>query len=1698
MTERNPIQLGRDLEATLRRYLRTALPINRNFPKLRQRLDDALKQPGLLLKGPFVETLPDFHKIKSLRELVAEGLLHRDFDQLDEREFARPLHRHQEEAVRAIVGRGENVVVATGTGSGKTECFLYPILDSLLKDPNLSQPGVRALLVYPLNALANDQLYKRLVPMFVGRFAHAGIRVGRFTGLTRKDQSRAQAEDEALATEPFFKTPPPDGLGWKHVPDNWLLTRDEMLRTPPHILITNYAMLEHLLLFPRNAPLFQGAKLRFIVLDEVHTYAGAQATEVAFLLRKLRQRIKLQPEDARCIGTSASLASGSDAEAGIVRFASDLFGADFKRVVRGERRQHALLLDAQGVKFSLPAGAWAELGGIAAQMPAEDAVAFTKWNNGIAASNLDASLKARVTLPPGDSFGAALAKIFSGAEQLRLASQILSQAGAIRFGELAERLFGSGDEGEKALAGLVSVGIRAKLTPNEFSLLPARYHFFVSGIDNAVVKLGRSNTSDAAEVVNLRLGRKFKDDDEHNWYRLLVCRKCGQPYVEAFQDAGCLHPSRDLVPAATREIFRLGEQTPEVEDEDDQDEEILGQAPDLWTLDPATGQMYPPSGGVTLRHEELKADKDTGRRSLPKCRACGGRAGNDSEIITGFHPGDFALSAVATDALYQHMPERPHSWDLPGKGRRLLIFSDNRQDAAFFAPYLQRTNQDLLLRWGVMRAVGENSSAMSLNALADETQATLGSVITFLDSAGELFTSEDDFKNYLRGRLAAEFCLPTGRRISLEALGLIRVSYEKMRLIKAAEMFAPALPAPLRPQAGALLEVLLETIRRNRCISRPSGVDLRSAFVWGEEFIGKDLRVAIAGRGTQNKFSWVASVDNQTNRVYHNRRSWLLEKQLGLGNSHQPLLQAAWEALQAAGLLIPDDGAFVLDTSMLRFADGRKQPLHRCRRCGWRQFPNVADKCAAFRCDGELELIPDDERQQERRENHYLFQYLRPEGYAGLVVKEHTAAIHNRLRELLERDFKRGKVSALSCSTTMELGVDIGELEAVVCRNVPPGIQNYQQRTGRAGRRAQAAPICVTVARDRNYDQSIYQEPEEYLRRPPRTPFVHLGNARLLRRHQFSVLLRGWMKHRQVGQKGSPSLEEFFGSTFAVEQQQQFIEEVRQFFAGEEGRAYLDEAVALATSLPTEIQMSAADLLAEFFELFAGEKGACEWYGSRWRYYHDRFQATAGDIQRSRENAFWAYQLRQWQDQLLINHLPRLGLLPSYSFPVNSVQLEVLQGGKPDPHRQPWDEDILLTRDARLGISEYAPGAEVIAAGRVWTSYGVGQYPKHFMPTQHYRECPTCRHVEIQLVPEDFTGACEKCEAPVTERPRAFIEPKSFVTSSSEPNGRDPGISRLKPPPAQEARLLTSAKDEEFEAQPTGVPSTQWAFQNAKRGKMFVVNLGRGFGFYRCDCGYTEPLRDPVRHPQTLRTASHRTPYDQPCPGKWSHPIEDLSHIYQTDVLQIRFQQFIPIPADVPLNQREKWLEGFNRTLAEAVRRAASKMLDIEARELASTTRALPFGYPEVVLYDSVAGGAGYCQLVQRRGLRELLQATTQLLDCACDNSCRLCLRDYDNERFWDDFKRKPVLAWLKKLIGQPEAPNPFSRFHAVELNVADPSAIFWAEIDAASHALVVAPSLFDFTRDGNEESFAVEATNQFVKRLVGLSRSRGGLAAMR
>lgn len=1648
MIERNPIVLGEKLRLGVRRYLQAALPVNDRHPRLRRKIEQALDEAQRLMKGPYVEALSDFTKGPSLAGLCSgdKPLLHPDFSMLAEHDrqvFERPLHRHQSEALQAIVGRGENIVVATGTGSGKTECFLYPILDDLLKDKDLSRPGVRALLIYPLNALANDQLYKRLVPLLVHQFGNKGIRVGRYTGLTSHG-TRKDVEAEILGTEPFFR----ERLGWRHIPGQWLLTRDEMLESPPHVLVTNYAMLEHLLLFPKNAPLFHNAPLRFIVLDEVHTYAGAQATEVAFLLRKLRRRLDIGADEVRCVGTSASF-GGEKADGEVIEFASRLFGAPFAKVVRGRRQRHHLLNEHSESLFSLSPEEWIDEA------------------KRLSAGNLDKGT---------------LTDRFARSREIRKVVDILSgERSAVPFAELAKRIFGDHPRREDALSALVSIGILCRKSDDEFPLLPARYHFFVNGIDNVTVRLN-GNSPERFETLNI--GNRF-EDEEGLLYRLLTCRKCGQPFVEGFVSGDRVLSRPPQSGQSSRVVFVLAEQAEGSEDEEDRiDAADASSSLEVWEFDPLSGEKNPPGeAGVRLAVAPVKPDPDTGKSVIMKCPCCGGTAGTDLEVVTGFHPGDFMLSAVVSDMLYQNLPASAGREREVGGGRRLLVFSDNRQDAGQFAHTLQRTSEDILLRRAIMRVFDETDDRQTLRRLRNNVFDLLSFPRAFLDSEGKVFDGDDDFEDFLDGRIAAEFCLPTGRRNSLEALGLVRVSYESERLKQAAAGFAPCLPEALREDAAAILEALLETVRRNRCITRPGNASLTDKHIWGEHHARESLRFGFEQvQPGVAEFSWLPALKDN-GRVFPNRRSHYLEKLLN-GEEVRPLLDGAFNALLKAELIKGEKGAFVIESRHLVFIDGRREPLYRCNQCGWRQFVNVRNRCAAFRCDGELTPRTDAERREEEERSHYFRLYLGLDGtYAPKVAREHTAAIHNRLREALERDFKAGRVSVLSCSTTMELGVDIGELEAVVCRNVPPGIQNYQQRVGRAGRRAQAAPVSVTVAMARNYDQAEYHDVERYLTQEPRTPFVHLENGRLFSRHQYSVLLGGWMKHRGIadGREGSPSLSTFFGDHFSGEDQRLYLTAVREWLASDDGRRCLDEALSLSDGLPETLRRSDADLSKSFCEEL---KSCCEWYGERWRFYDKKYREASGQALEAqgagrgglqREASYWAFQLEKWQEQLLINQFPRLGLLPSYSFPVGSIQLEVLSENRSRRGRRPWEDDIQLTRDARLGIAEYAPGAQVVANGRVWESYGVGQYPRHFMATRFYFECDRCRHVELHEQREDCPSTCSVCGNKVREV-RAFLEPRSFVTSSEFPNGKDPGLVRLKPPPAQEARLISAAMEESFVA--GDAPGTSWALQPPGRGRMFVVNRGRGWGFLRCSCGYARMVKNPGEIAEILRE-KHRDPYNQPCQSYWMNEKkpEDFAHEYFTDVLQIRVDRPLPpAPRDLLPEEVRLWPEAMLRTLVESVRLGAVALLGIEQRDLAATFRVRAFGYPEVVLYDGTPGGAGYCGLLKRRGLKALLKEAARRLKCPadCTDSCRCCLRSYDNQIYWERFRRKPVLEWLNSLLNEERKESPYSQFNAAPVEVEEPDRLWFARLEhsrSPGRIIMTASRFFPLEEESDDAS---------------------------
>ncbi len=1694
MNEIDPIKLQEELQSRVRRYLLTSLPISERFPFLRAEAEQALAQTDKLVKGPFIEALPDFPKGRSLKELVTAGLLHEGFGQLKPAEYTRPLHQHQETAIHAIAGKRQNVVIATGTGSGKTECFLYPIIDQLLKENVNGQAGVRALLVYPLNALANDQLYHRLVPTLVNRLRPYGITVGRYTGQTNPGWNRARFVESYLQ-DPYFRS-----LFGDDIPENWRLSRAEMLERPPHVLVTNYAMLEHLLLLPRNASLFAGNALRFIVLDEIHSYTGTQASEVALLLRKLQNRY-CRGLTVNCIGTSASLSQSQEGGAKIQKFAGDLFGVPFELPITARRQAHHLL-SSQDLLEPLTPEQWIKAHTLLLKAKSVDMARQTvSWNEGSESGGLGL-----LTIPPGESLASGLSRLLCGEPNVQRASRRLAASKFLEFHALAEELFAghNATTASQALKGLVALTSFARENTEGYPLLPARYHFFTTGIEDATILLEKPEIS-PDRFSELKFSRTFYDEEKKcERFRLLTCRKCGEIYFEGFESAalGLLKGRRPSQGSWQRAVFWLKPKPHEVSTEDEAGEEEL--AMHQCFVNFRTSQIKdrllpddrPAEWLDTCRAKLRKPTEDEEQDAwMSQCPACGAR--DRWEIVTPFHPGDQAMSEVVGEVLYAHLPaNKPEAYRLPGRGKGLLVFSDNRQDAAFFAPSFQRRHEEIVIRWAIVQILKEHpGESLSLNTLVNELVQRPEIRRGMLDRDGEQ-PKNDDLDILIRGKVLAEFCTPGGAKNSLEDLGLVIVDYSMDWPDSLESMAEGGLTDLHQSRVRGLMSLVLDDIRHHRAIRMPLGTAPDDEFIWGAYNQESRSYSLAAIEGVKFRLIPQRRADGQP---YPSRWGQFFSKKLGMPQ-WEAWMERFWSCLTDADteVLVPErpgQPGMVLDTRLLKFslADGKN--LFRCADCGFVYPRDIGSACPQFGCEGQMKPVSLGTWEADLLRNHYKYLYWSLPELSSAVAREHTAALSSGVREQIEKEFKEGRVNLLSCSTTMEMGIDLGDLEGVLLRNVPPDIGNYQQRAGRAGRRAQAAPASVTYARNRRFDQVVYEAAEQFLAKDPRTPFVHLNNKRLLRRHQYSIMLSGFLRHvvaesgggaLQIGQLfglsqilGSienPEPEDSARIRFGEEENRLFVQQLDAWLGSAAGQDSAQQAFAMEELVAPSLSPSQARDLHCEPAVLAGEFRAelmdvAAEFGQRHQFYfqqYDDLRAGAGDnLRLQRKAQRFLMMALKWSMQPLISFLSRFGVIPTYSFPVNNITLEILTG-RGEGQGRPWEQDIDLDRDARIGIVEYAPGAQVVAKGRVWTSRGIGFYPKHFMPDRYYKACPTCRNVEIGESPDLVPQTCPKCQHQMPGIPRTFIEPRSFVTSVHESKGEEPGMTRVRPPAAMETQLVTSAREEDF--LDSAVMGVSWAVQGAKDGTMLVVNRGKGDGFKRCGCGYTEVV--PRGQAITFDLPSHRDPYSgSVCERPERYRPQDLAHQFRTDVLQIRVDHRIHSPVTLPAEEQQTFRAEIARTVAEATRIALAEILDIQEGEVSGTFRWHNSTGPEIILFDSVPGGAGYVEMVfQKFTAKDLLKRAVRVLECPrnCSNGCSHCVCTYSNQIYWDQFRRHDARQWLLTLLSHETIV-----WHGDSALQKTTKASVLKKLEESSVISIIAPSLGNFVGSMNVEGKA-------------------------
>lgn len=1233
MTDRlDPLETAKQIEGSYKRYLKTLLAPRDE--QLAAAFDAEIDATTALTRGPILEMTPPYETGATCRQLIDEGVLHQRFSGVDSPALGldRPLYVHQETAVRKFTA-GRNLVVSTGTGSGKTESFLIPIINALLEESAKGTlgPGVRALLLYPMNALANDQL-KRLRAVLA---SVPEITFGRYTGETAEDGRTAEAD--------FLQTNP----GEKRLP-NELLSRQEMRETPPHLLLTNYAMLEYLLLRPADIDLFDGPNAgtwRFIVMDEAHVYDGAQGSEVALLIRRLKQRVA-PGADLQCIATSASL-NGSvrdDPHGEAMEFASNLFDATFEYVDGDVNRQD--LVEPVRKKHA-PAPTW--------RLTGEQLLGLRSGE-----------LKPIDVVPACANVAQVLAT-----ERSMIDLKDALRGGPLDVKTLRDRLWPEDQQSAEKLDALVELGSGAH-DESGHPVLSARYHLFVRATEGAFVSF-------AEDGPRIFLGRHEVDPlTGRAVFEFGTCTRCGAVHlagdVERRDAKEYFLPSKKA-DSSVNWLVLADEHGDVVIDED----EVTLAGDDVKTTksDPATRRLCTGCGllvdaaapacpsGQCSGHMLLVREHPRATRVMSRCTECGTQTRQGARRL---RTDVNAAPAVVATALYQQLPEAADgSADQVGGGRKLLMFSDSRQAAAFAAPYLDRTYTRMLERRYIAQALGDPMAKgdLTVGDLALLTREKADAAGHFPRHLGKIEITQA-VNQWISGEL-----MTLETRQSLEGLGLLKIELQRETPISLRGFTSLGLT---EDEAWALLNELVKTVRLQGAITVLDRVDVKD-----ERFAPRNTRVRMRSTGSDRAkqiISWSPSGTGTTN----GRMTFLRKILAALGNDTSPekILEGCWKTLDSSGFFASESerggGGFVyqLDHRKLSVSNGGDCQWYRCNTCRLTTAFSVCEVCPNGRCTGRLERfeVPDPVDDT----NHYRVVY-QTMNTAPLAAREHTAQWRAREAAEIQREFINGAVNVLSCSTTFELGVDVGDLQSVVMRNMPPKTANYVQRAGRAGRRASSAALVVTYANRSAHDLAQYQDPISMIAGKMRIPWVPVDNARIARRHAHSVALAAYFRHcydtRDENEKWKTAGQFFTpeegGETTPASRVRDFLTPIPESVSdalrtalpdsvqaeiGVEDGSWVKPLVDLLDSVQKELTQDVAGIEARIEESVKDRKFALS----------KRLEDTKRTIV-GRE---------------LLGYLGSRNILPKYGFPVDTVELSTLGAADPVGGRLELGRDLSL------------------------------------------------------------------------------------------------------------------------------------------------------------------------------------------------------------------------------------------------------------------------------------------------------------------------------------------------------------------------------------------------------------------------------------
>ncbi|WP_180037012.1 MULTISPECIES: DEAD/DEAH box helicase [unclassified Acinetobacter] len=1705
-----------------------------SHPELRdvlgQQMSQFVGEDQSFLSSPVIEQMFAWEKGQPTLDALGGELLHKKvIDALDHSEngayrFNRNYqpYVHQLQSWNALLKDKKSIIVTSGTGSGKTECFMVPILNDLYEEfiqEGQSLTGVHALFLYPLNALINSQ--QERLDAWTRHFSQSNaIRYCLYNGNTPEHKSQE--------------------TGKQKLHPNQVLTREELRLNPSPILVTNGTMLEYMMVRQIDAPILQKSqgKLRWIVLDEAHSYMGSQAAELAMQLRRVLHAFGVEAKDVRFVATSATIA-GADAEEKLKQFLSEISGQSTENIlVIGGQREVPVLPVVENHQQSFD-----ELVAIDAQQE----ISYERYQRLAGhpiACVLRESICSQRALTLEDLFKITREKGFQ-----------LSQHEILEWLDLVTY---------------------TKPSDEEQAFLKIRVNYY------------QRVTHGLWSCINDKCNQK--DDDLKNWSFGQVYAThqencaCGAPVLELTFCKSCKEPH--LLGLLGREDI-LKQWTVEVEDEfallidnetEEQEEREFKNAIKnrlvVFSTDENKEKNY--------RRDQLNLDNlKLGQISKNVLNVHYFEPHNSGDLVECSNPEcgskgtkyDLPFRRAILGAPYYITQTVPHllkyctdidqddideasknfsdpefiegefkelkdctPWDMPAKGKRLITFTDSRQGTARLSVKMQQEAERSRLRGAVVKILIEHTKkapqqtvnpaeatfrqlliqaekdgdiklinickeqlegfAVSNNALeipemtwdelckliAKDFDFRTGILLANRHIAGEVFDDAGPLK-LAQMLLTREFSRRPKNANSLETLGLVKVNYQGLKDLSDLPNYWKEQKLSIQDWQDFIKVVLDYYIRENTVIDLAEewkqwmGGPVRPKHVVTHEDRDK-FKQRDDGSKNNSILAWPMASVSKNHRLV---KLLVLGAKLDLSlQAHRNIaddwLKKAWQVLEAEFLVEDGNSKYHLRKEKLTFSLLDKVFLcpitHRLIDTTFKGFtpylpislPQNTDKYKTeemafpklWQFDHEnLTALHQDLAVSKLRSLNLWTDLSDSAVLGGFFYRtaEHSAQQSANLLKQYETYFKAGKVNVLNCSTTMEMGVDIGGISTVVMNNVPPHPANYLQRTGRAGRGSQSRAISYTICKNNPHDQQVFKQPLWAYNTAIQAPHVSFNSQRLIQRHINAQLLAIFLI-KEIGETDidRPKLDLKWFYLKQDGQSDSICDTFEKWLVGKAVKDYqlvlefLKKGTALKDIDNAEIIDACVTKIREL---------KIEWLEEYVIVEREYQQELA-----TNPNSSYLYRLTCEKYRLtqayLLSELAMRNFLPSYGFPTdvitfdNTNKLEKDRWDKLSKSRKTKDLESRLDREDNLSrvkglpsrniaiaIREYAPGAEVIVDGRVYTSRGISLawqniHNEHDKKPQKFDYAWMCHHcgqtgLTSGVLSNEEQLICTNIECgEIIKDVKKVLRPNGFSVDFYDKPNNDVTMQKYIPVQIPWVGLSETALS-------WSLPHANLGYLNVDpNGHVFQYSSGlNGTGFAICmQCGRADSMEESydgeAKFPSTLTPdRPHKALKAQKDGDKFKRPdcggssvVKSNIHLgcqIKTDVLEIVLKH--PTRNEYILKSEEGTI--IATTLVVALRQAIATKLGIAADELGYGIKVKKIDDQAVLvlqIFDDLSGGAGFSTTAAHyiaKVLRSLVAEKLNCIDDSCDSVCGKCLLDTQTRHDIENLDRTLALAWL-------------------------------------------------------------------------------------